>query len=348
MNTRVYKHGGDSGGKKIRLDFSVNVNPMGLPEGVARVLADSIDSFAAYPDITSRELLTAISKEEGIAAGQIVLGAGASELIMAVAHAYAGKRVLLQCPFFGGYERAFLAAGCELHYADAGEGYQPKSDTAELIRRYKPDVYVIGNPSNPVGICPDESIMKETVSSCAENGSLLLADEVFLGFIGDAKSYTEYFKSGAGIVSLKAFTKLYSFAGLRLGYALCSDRELAENIAMQLPEWNISVPAQVAGVQALKEKEYLEDSLSLIGQEREYLSVKLKELGMRVFPSEADFIFFESPVELYVPLIDKGILIRDCSDHRGIRGQYSCRIAVRKHEDNMQLISEIKEIVNGT
>ena len=106
--------------------------------------------------------------------------------------------------------------------------------------------------------------------------------------------------------------------------------------------WNISVPAQAAGIAALKETDYVERARNLIFEEAEYLSGELYKLGMTVFPSQANYLFFKGPEDLFEICVRKNVLIRDCSNYPGL-GKGFYRVAVRTHEENEKLIRTIHD-----
>ena len=94
---------------------------------------------------------------------------------------------------------------------------------------------------------------------------------------------------------LKAFTKLYAMAGLRLGYGLCADGELMERLKQVRQPWSVSSVAQAAGLAALGETGYVRASTEAIARERRWLSGELTRLGLTVYGSEANYIFFRDP-----------------------------------------------------
>ena len=143
---------------------------------------------------------------------------------------------------------------------------------------------------------------------------------------------------------LKAFTKNYGMAGLRLGYCLCSDRTLLERMTKMTQVWNVSTPAQEAGIAALEEREFLVRGKAIVLEERKRLAEALAQLGLTVFRSDANYILFYTPAEIEEPLVEKGILIRNCSNYHGLgNGWY--RIAVKRKEENEILISALRQIV---
>ena len=143
---------------------------------------------------------------------------------------------------------------------------------------------------------------------------------------------------------LRAFTKSYAMAGLRLGYAVSSCRELLARIRASLQTWNVSLPAQLAGIAALKERGYLERAGKLICTERLFLREKLSAMGFLLYDSQANYLFFEGPEDLAERCAEKGILIRDCGSCRGLAP--GCfRIAVKRREENEALCACLEAVI---
>ena len=147
-----------------------------------------------------------------------------------------------------------------------------------------------------------------------------------------------------GLFLLRAFTKSYGMAGLRLGYCLSGDGGLLSAMSRRVQPWNVSLPAQRAGVAALKEEAFLERSRQLIRRERPLLAAELEKLGLRVCPSQANYLLVKSRRELFGPLLERGVLIRDCSNYEGLgRGWY--RLAVKGREENRMLLDALGAIL---
>ena len=133
-------------------------------------------------------------------------------------------------------------------------------------------------------------------------------------------------------------------AGLRLGYCLSGDRALLAEMSRRGQPWNVSLPAQAAGVAALRETAFLEEARELIARERPRLAAELKKLGFRVCPSQANYLLFYSRTELCAPLLERGVLIRNCSNYAGLEAGWY-RAAVRKPEENRRLLEVLEEIL---
>ena len=190
----------------------------------------------------------------------------------------------------------------------------------------------------------DPELLREIVTICEKRNIYLVVDECFLDFVPQPEVHTlkGELKGKQYLFLLKAFTKRYAMAGLRLGYGITSSEALMEKMERQLQPWNVSMPAQEAGVAALKETYYVERARTLIFQERKYLRDGLKGMGYPVLDSQANYLFFEGESDLYEKLLEEGVMIRDCSNYPGLwKGCY--RIAVKLHLENEKLLEAIRK-----
>ena len=145
------------------------------------------------------------------------------------------------------------------------------------------------------------------------------------------------------LILVRAFTKIFAIPGVRLGCLVCSNPLLSDKIGRQLPEWNLSGFAQAAGYECAMQAAFVEKTAAFIGKERQFLESGLMQAGCQVFPGKANFLLIYSEQPLYERLLEKGILIRDCENFRGLsKGFY--RIAVKSREENEILLRAIGEI----
>ena len=150
-----------------------------------------------------------------------------------------------------------------------------------------------------------------------------------------------------GLVILKAFTKLYAMAGLRLGFCLSGNTALLKKMAGCGQPWGVSIPAQAAGIAALEEENYLRRTRELIPRERVFLREGLEELGFRVVGSQANYLFFRGrDGALARRLRPMGILLRDCSNYPGL-GPGWYRAAVRTRAENEAFLAALKKLGEG-
>ena len=347
-------HGGNIYGNEIKYDFSVNLNPLGPPKSVQDALVAALNHVDEYPDPEYRELRRGLANYWQLAEEQLVLGNGASELIPGIIRTLAPKTCMVTAPCYSGYETALNAAApsCRIHRIPlrAEDDFILPENICQEIARVKPNLLILTNPNNPNGKRISANRLREIVDACRTAGTVLLVDECFLVLSGgDEDSLIHCIRSEAlPAVMLRAFTKTFVIPGVRLGYAVCS-APMAERIQRELPEWNLSVFAQYAGRAALEAAAggtsgYLAASVEMIAREREFLSEELEKLGFRVFPSDANYILFQSrDRELHQKMLDEGILIRDCRDYHGLTAGFY-RIAVRTHRENTVLLRCLRNI----
>ena len=146
------------------------------------------------------------------------------------------------------------------------------------------------------------------------------------------------------VIIVKAFTKLYAIPGVRLGFLFCGSQNKTGQIFNQLPEWNISTIAEAAGLAALDETEYCNKNHSIHWERACISNGGTGKAGNQSLPWEADFLLIKTDDPLYEKLLKKKILIRDCSNYRGLsKGYY--RIAVKTHKENEKLIAQLKDTI---
>lgn len=345
--TNDYGHGGDVYHNRVTLDFSANVNPLGTPEAVKRAVAQSAEKLAAYPDPYCAPLRQKLAAVHGVQPEDIVCGNGAAELIFQFAAALRPKRALLPVPSFSEYDAALASVGCETAYFPLVRetGF---AVTEDLLAHITPetDALVLCTPNNPTGRSVAPEVLKKIRARCRETGTWLLLDECFLDLTdaGAEKSVIPALGADERCFVLRAFTKLYGMAGVRLGYAVCRDRAFLSALCRIAQPWNVSAPAQAAGEAALDCRDFVAETLSLIAEEKAYLLRSLRALGIDVLPGDANFLMLSGVPGLYDRLLrDYGILIRSCANYRGL-GEGDARIAVRTHAENERLIAALREI----
>lgn len=328
------------------LDFSASINPLGMPRGVWKTLASCREACARYPDPLCRELTQAISRFEGVPAKWILCGNGASDLIWRVAWTLKPRRVLLPAPTFSEYERSLRAAGCGIthHPLRREDNFRLTGAILDQIRDC--GLIFLCNPNNPTGLLADPVLLERILNRCREMGTILVTDECFLGFVADGERYSmkRYLAEYRNLLILRAFTKLFAMPGLRLGYLLCSDGELLSRLARNAPPWSVSAAAQACGVAAVREGEYLAETERRVPVWRAALADGLTELGCRVYPPAANYVFFEAWPGVAEVLKPRGILLRNCSSFTGLKEGYY-RAAVRTGEENAKLLGVMREVL---
>lgn len=345
-------HGGDWMGYRERfgrdaLDFSANVSPLGLPEGVAQAIREALTEADRYPDPLCRTLRAALSRAEGVPLEQILCGNGAADLIFRLVWAAKPRRALVTAPTFAEYAAALDTAGCEVKRFFLGEA-EDFAVTDALVDAVdeSTDMVFLCQPNNPTGQITPLVMVQKLLRRCADCGAVLVVDECFLDFLAarDALTAKTVLRDAPNLIILKAFTKLYAMAGVRLGYALCSDTALLAGMQAAGQPWAVSGLAQAAGLAALQESAYAEEVRALIEAERPRLATGLRALGLYVIEGRANYLLFRAPADFGEKLRQHGAVVRSCGNYPGLDdGWY--RTAVRTAEENTKLLAIMKEVL---
>ncbi|MBO4780008.1 MAG: threonine-phosphate decarboxylase, partial [Selenomonadaceae bacterium] len=332
-----YEHGGqvyDAAGKFLGdwLDFSANINPLGLSEKILQALTENLRGVVNYPDPNATELKRAISQRYDLPEKNLVLLNGAAEFFYLYLNVTRPARVVIPVPAFSEYERAASAAGCEVKFffTRAEENFSLNVDLlrAELNPA---DCVIIGRPNNPTG----NLIAVEEILRLAEVATVLV-DESFIDFI-DVESVRKSVSEKFSVV--QSLTKIFAIPGLRLGFAVVEEN-LARRLNLSKDVWNVNFLAQKAGVAASSDKDFLRRTRAWLAVEQKFFVERLKNLrGVKVFPPTVNFVLFKHTraEEILSELRREKILLRSCANFAGLDGSY-LRSAIRSREENLRLL----------
>ena len=330
------------------IDFSANCNPLGTPEGIKKAIIKSLEHINDYPQVGCTPLKKAIAEYENTKPDQVICGNGAAEVIFSLCRAVNPRRALVPAPTFAEYQQALYSVDCQVEFfpLNGEKGFVLEEDFLQTLTK-EIDIIFLCNPNNPTGITIPQDLLEEILEICAMQGIFMVVDECFLDFVKDPEKHTLKGKleKYPGLFILKAFTKRYAIPGVRLGYGFCSDRKVLDRMEAVTQPWNVSTMAQQAGMAALKESEYVEAGRQIIFRESAWMKEKMRQVGLTVYPSEANYIFFYGPEDLFERCVAKGILIRDCSNYLGLKKGYY-RVAVKLHEQNEKLIEVLEEVLS--
>ncbi len=339
-----FEHGGNVYAHPNALDFSASLNPQGMPAGARRALREGTDAFERYPDPACAELVRAIASFEGVDPSWVLPCAGATDALWRACQALRPRRALLCAPCYSGYEQALEQVGCQVvwHELVQREGF---ALTDRILPRIAEDVdvVVLANPNNPTGVCVDEGVLVSCLEEARRVGAVVVLDECFVD-LTPLRGSNHLLSHHSHLVIVKALTKTFCLAGLRVGHALCSDADTLGRMRDAGQPWAVSVPAQMAGVASLRDARYVERGRKVVATERARLHAGLQTLGLRVVEGQANYILFQGPPHLWERLLARGVLVRPCDNFRGLGvGWY--RIAVRTPQENDVLMRQMQEVM---
>lgn len=344
-------HGGDIYRNEVDMDFSVNVSPYGVPQMVREEVSKATLAITTYPDPYYDELRCAIAESENSNKESIICGNGASELIYASLNALSGivdvnKKVSMLTPCFLGYEKAAISAGYKnINKVRLSEDdyFLPNQNHINNLLENS-SVVILGNPNNPTGRLLNKNWLSNLIELAENNNVYVILDETFLPLTEELDSYDIHSDI---LIRIRAYTKSMAIPGLRLGYLMCDNKDVCSTINRTLPEWNVSIISERAGVKCAQSRKWLyervNDSATGLKALRERLCNSLTEAGIEVFNSDTNFILVKSNINLYKELLKYKILIRDCSNFDGLEEGYF-RISIKSFEENNKLIEALKNI----
>lgn len=325
-----------------------NENPRGCSPLARAAYLAAADDLNRYPDGNATALRAAIAEKYGFAAEQIVCGAGSDQLISMIMRAYAGPgdEVVHSRHGFLMYSVAAKAVGATPVAVDEK---QLTTDIDAVIAAVtaKTKIIMLANPNNPTGSLLPESEIARLIEKVPPHVVIVL-DAAYAEYVEDA-SYNagEKFVSGHdNVVMLRTFSKVHGLAALRLGWGYFP-LKMADVMNRLRGPFNVSVPAQAAGIAALTDDEFVEATVEKNTRERARLAQALDQLGLGVNPSAGNFLlvdFGNRAEAIRLALKERGIFVRQM-------GAYELpsylRITVGLKIDNDQLIEALEEILGG-
>lgn len=326
------------------LDFSSNINPLGIPTTVKKILKKNLDTIQNYPDLGSSELILSIKKYTQLDKSNILVGNGAIELIYNFCFAFMSeKKVLIPIPTFQEYETAAKLNNSKISFFKT---LDLSEDIDSFISKIPRNGCVfICNPNNPTGKLLPKKQMLKIIQIAQKHSSLVFVDECFIELVPESdESVISYIKKYDNLFVLRSLTKSFGFPGLRIGYAAASKQMVEILQKIKIP-WSVNSLAQDAAKISLKNKSHLTKSKLVIKKESNYLKNKINKFyGFECYDSSTNFILIKTihdSTELQKKLLKHKILIRDCKNFRGLNNHYF-RIAVKSHKDNIKLVKALE------
>ncbi len=334
------------------IDFSANINPFGPPPGVLAAIEKSLApvTLRTYPD--PHAFISALAEKHNVARDEIVVGPGSAALMFAALRAMLPATALVPEPGFDEYFRACAAVKAEVLRPRLTErnGFTPDFDAlARAIEGRHCDILILNSPHNPTGRLYAREDLMLLLDVAEANGVAVLLDEAFIDYAPESSLLHVAATKSRSIV-LRSLTKFYAVPALRIGYAVCA-AGMAAAIREQLDAWPVSTVALEAGRAALDDEEYERESRRVNAQAREEFAAALREIGLSVFHSDANFLLVKlsrgSGAELARWLESSRILIRQTNSFSGLGDGY-IRLAVRSSADNLRLVPLIETWLRGS
>ncbi len=340
------------------VDFSANINPLGLSSELTDLFYQSIAEAVHYPDPDYHDLYRATAVCFGCDEKHILLGNGAVDVLYQWLHKMSPRKAIIPAPTFSEYEKALKGVNAEIIYATLHQDNN-FDITAEMLAPLLTkdiDLVVLCNPNNPTGrIIPSEE-MDKILRLVLSHKCYLMVDEAFMDFIEDGDKQTLISKINAlpQVSVLRSFTKIFAMPGIRLGAVVAGNSQLIAQCKEEAVPWKINAVANAFHryINTDDAKEYTIKTRHLITKERQWLYNHLSALQqLKVINGAANYLLVHwkdnnrTVAELRERLLQSGIVIRDCSTFIGLDERWF-RVAVKNRNENERLVSAIKDNID--
>ncbi len=324
-----------------------NENPLGPSPLAVEALRDVLTDLHRYPDGPATLLRQALADRLGVAAAQVVIGNGSTDLIDLLARAFLGPEdnAVISEGAFARFRQVVMARNGRARLVPMRE---LTHDLPAMLRAAdgRTRLVYVANPNNPTGTWNRRAEVEELVAGLPPEVVLVL-DEAYHEFAREEADYpdgVDFVKRGAPVVVLRTFSKVYGLAGLRVGYAIGA-REVVEALDTIREPFNSNSLGQVGARAALGDREHLRRTVELTRGGREVLASALRARGLLVPPSLGNFLFVDVKrpgAEVFRRLLAQGVIVRPLGGYKFLT---AFRVSIGRPEENARFLSALDQVL---
>lgn len=299
-----------------------NENPLGSSPKAIEAIKEVLSGLNRYPDGAYYYLKEKLAKFVGVTPDMLVIGNGSNEIIELLIRTFMveGDEAIMGSPSFAVYPIIVQGAGgtsIEVPLSKPSNGLTiDLAAMAESITD-KTKLIFIANPNNPTGTIVTDTDFDAFMEKVPDN-VIVCMDEAYFEYVSSPEfpDSLKYIKEGKSVVILRTFSKIYGLAGLRVGYGIAPAR-IADYMNRVRQPFNVSSVAEAAAMGALDDSEFVKESIEMNRKGFDFLSKELKELGVEVVPTEANFFLVKvgNGTEVYNKLLKQGVIVRPMASY---------------------------------
>ena len=332
---------------QVQVDVRLNTNesPFAIPDALRDTIReiDRTIAWNRYPDREATALRAALARLEKTHTENVWVGNGSNEILQMLLLAYGGpgRTALVFEPTYALHTHIAKITGTGTVVAWRDENYVLQPDAvATTIRASSPNLVFLCSPNNPTGVADSPAVVAAALAACKDVSALLVIDEAYGQFA--EHSNVGRLDEQTPLVVTRTFSKTWAMAGLRLGYIVAPTWVIAALKGVTLP-YHLDAAKQAIGEHALEYENEMRNHVAELVAQRTRLETALNELGVRTWPSQANFILFDPTGKdaniIWQSLVNKSVLVRNCA---GWPGLSNClRVTVGTVEENTLFLTAL-------
>jgi histidinol-phosphate aminotransferase len=341
--------GYDLGGDVAML--ASNESCFGPARGVLDAARGALGAVNRYPDPSYSALRAALSDRYGIPRERIALGNGSCDILLCAGEALLepGAEVVYSWPAFSVYPHLAAASGARAIQValDDEDRHDLEAMAAEVTVATR--LVLICNPNNPTSTSVGLDEVVRLMERIPRHVCVIL-DEAYCEFalaLGDTYASVDLLRRWPNLVLLRTFSKAYGLAGLRVGYGLCGSEDFRAAVDQVRQPFYLNMAAQAAAVEALRHQDEVERRVTHTVAARLELTAGLRELGLWVAESDANFVWTHLPedrveADVLAGLAARGVLVRAGG---ALGRERALRVTVGTDAENAKFLAAMGEIL---
>lgn len=329
-----------------RYRLNTNESPYPPPQELIETITSKLEGITLnrYPDHRAEGLFEAIARYVDWSGDGLWVANGSNEVLLHLFLALGGpgRTSVTFEPTYSLHTSIPRIAGTRVRQVWRSEDFTIDLDEAAgLVRTLRPEIVMLCSPNNPSGHCEPHDTVRALLE---EAPGIVVVDEAYIEFADPLDSVRVLLNDHPNLVIVRTFSKAWRLAGLRIGYLL-ADPDLVTEIARVRLPYHLSSPTQAVGEAAVGFLAHTMELAELVAKERDRIAVELQALGMKTFPSRANFVLFQVDDADFVwqALLERGVLVRNYSNVPGLMG--CLRVTAGLAEETDAFLSALREVV---
>ncbi|MDD3765910.1 MAG: histidinol-phosphate transaminase [Eubacteriales bacterium] len=329
----------------IRIDYSLNVNPLGVPKTFKKKMQKSYKNLSLRHDMAKVGALDAISAYHGVSDKNLTLGSGTSELLYLALKCLKPVRTLVVFPSPPLYAKACRESGSDVVpcFLNKENDFDLDFETFKKSAQVGVDMVILANPNNPTSRIIPKNLLLKILDYCQEKGIYVVIDEAYADFVSVDISAVKYISKYANVIILRTLSNYFALKGLRFSYAI-SCESLTELLHKNQFPGTVGYLPLIAFETLFRDFKYIKKTKAWLLSEPKRFYYMVSTLGgVNAYKPFANFIFIELeqiPSAIFCErMANKGISVCNCNSFGGLDGQY-IRISIKDRKSNEKFLEK--------